>query len=228
MFFRSVRVLLLLCIAFIFPHLALGQAAGFSTCIGNIGSCDSTATSINFGPATAAGGALVPLKITNTGTASLNINYSFSSAAFAFGGSQTLPPNPLVIAPGDSVQTFILFSPTATGVQSGQFVSQDNAPGSPHIISLSGSGVTVPANDFSVMLDPTAPSMVNLKQGAVTTFPVYVLEGTGQNLSAAGSVQCTGGPAGSTCAAAPNFFAAFVPQEKPQYFCVSVRSVDRC
>jgi hypothetical protein len=76
------------------------------------------------------------------------------------------------------------------------------------VIPLSGTGVTVAANDFAIMLDPAGPSMITLKQGSTTTFPVYVLEGAGQNPSAAGGAQCSGGPAGSTCTLDPNFFPA--------------------
>jgi len=132
----------------VLPNIASGQAT-FTTCIGDIGNCDASASSINLGPATVGGGAFVPVKITNTGPAALTINYSFTSAAFAFGLSQTLPPNPLTIAPGASVQTFIVFLPTSAGPQAGQFVSNDNAPGSPHVIPLSGVGVNVAAHDFA-------------------------------------------------------------------------------
>jgi hypothetical protein len=192
------------------PYAACGQAPAFTTCIGDIGSCAPGVSSINLGPATVGGGSFVAVKITNSGSATLTINYSFSSPVFAFGlFNQTLPPNPLVIDPGASVQTFIEFLPASTGLQSGQFVSNDNAPGSPHVIPLSGTGVTVASNDFAIMLDPAGPSMFTLKQGSTTTFPVYVLEGPQQNNpSAAGGAQCSGGPAGSTCTLDPNFFPA--------------------
>jgi hypothetical protein len=190
-------------------HAAYGQAPAFTTCIGDIGNCAPGVSSINLGPATVGGGSFVAVKITNSGSATLTINYSFSSSVFAFGlFNQILPPNPLVIDPGASVQTFIEFLPASTGLQSGQFVSNDNAPGSPHVISLSGTGVTVAANDFAIMLDPAGPSIITLKQGSTTTFPVYVLEGAGQSPSAGGAAQCSGGPAGSTCTLDPNFFPA--------------------
>jgi hypothetical protein len=198
--------------------LVLSPAASaqptFTTCIGDIGNCSTSVSSISLGPATVGGGAFVPVKITNSGSAQLVINYSFSNPAFAFGLSQTLPPNPLVIDPGVSVQTFIVFTPPAVGAQAGQFVSMDNAPGSPHVIPLSGAGVNVASGDFAVMLDPAGPSTITLKQGATTTFPVYVLEDANPNPSAAGAAQCSGGPAGSSCSLQPSTFAAFVSQVK--------------
>ncbi len=202
----------------LFTALVLAQAASaqpaFTTCVEDTatGNCSSSVSSINLGPATVGGGAFVPVRITNSGSAQLVINYSFSNPAFAFGLSQTLPPNPLVIDPGATVLTFIVFTPPAAGAQAGQFVSMDNAPGSPHVIPLSGAGVNVASGDFAVMLDPGGPTIVALKKGATTTFPVYVLEGPNPNPSAGGAAQCSGGPAGSSCSLQPNTFPAFVSQ----------------
>jgi len=207
------RSLYLLIITLVLSHAASAQPA-FTTCIGDIGNCSTSVSSINLGPATVGGGAFAPVKITNSGSAQLVINYSFSNPAFAFGLSQTLPPNPLVINPGASMQTFIVFSPPAVGAQAGQFVSMDNAAGSPHVIPLSGAGVSVASGDFAVMLDPAGPSTIALKKGATTTFPVYVLEGPNPNPSAAGAAQCSGGPTGSSCSLDPNFFPAFASQVK--------------
>lgn len=207
------RPLYLLITTLVLSHAASAQPA-FTTCIGDIGNCSTSVSSINLGPATVGGGAFVPMKITNSGSAQLVINYSFSNPAFAFGLSQTLPPNPLVIDPGVSVQTFIVFTPPAVGAQAGQFVSMDNAAGSPHVVPLSGAGVNVPSGDFTVMLDPAGPATIALKKGGTTTFPVYVLEGANQNPSAGGAAQCSGGPAGSSCSLQPSTFPAFVSQVK--------------
>ena len=207
------RPLYLLITTLVLSHAALAQPA-FTTCVEDTatGNCSTSVSSISLGPATAGGGAFVPVTITNSGSAQLVINYSFSNPAFAFGLSQTLPPNPLVIDPGVSVRTFIVFTPPAVGPQAGQFVSMDNAPGSPHVIPLNGSGVNVASGDFAVMLDPAGPSTIALKKGATTTFPVYVLEGPNQNPSAGGAAQCSGGPAGSSCSLQSSTFPAFVSQ----------------
>jgi hypothetical protein len=207
------RALYLLIFTLVLSHAASAQPA-FTTCVGDIGNCSTSVSSINLGPATVGGGAFVPVKITNSGSAQLVINYSFSNPVFAFGLSQTLPPNPLVIDPGASLQTFIVFAPSAVGAQAGQFVSMDNAAGSPHMIPLSGAGVNVASGDFAVMLDPAGPATFALKKGATTTFPVYVLEGPNPNPSAGGAAQCSGGPAGSSCSLQPSTFAAFVSQVK--------------
>ena len=189
------RPLYLLITTLVLSHATSAQPA-FTTCVGDIGNCSTAASSINLGPATVGGGAFVPVKITNSGSAQLVINYSFSNPAFAFGLSQTLPPNPLVIDPGVSVQTFIVFTPPAVGPQAGQFVSMDNAAGSPHMIPLSGSGVNVASGDFAVMLDPAGPSTIVLKKGSTTTFPVYVLKGANQNPSAGGAARMFRRPGG--------------------------------
>lgn len=218
----SLWLVCLLIVVFTAPAHTLMQASapGFSTCIAFINQlCDQSLTSIDLGPAAVGIGAFATLNITNPGTAPLVINYSFSSPDFAFGLAQTLPPNPLTIQPGTTVKTFVVFLPTATGHSTAQFISNDNAPGSPHIIPLSGTGVAVPQNDFAVMLDPAGPSTILLKAGAATKFPVYVLEGGGFNSSAGGAIQCSGGPPGSTCTLDQTVFPAFVGQER---FIISV------
>lgn len=219
---RSLGIVCLLIVVFSAPVHAFVQASapGFSTCIAFTNQlCDQSLTSIDLGPATVGIGAFATLNITNPGTAPLVINYSFSSPDFAFGLAQTLPPNPLTIQPGATVRTFVVFVPTATGHSTAQFISNDNAAGSPHIIPLSGTGVSVPHNDFAVMLDPVGPSTITLKAGATTKFPVYVLEGGGINISAGGGIQCSGGPSGSTCTLDQTIFPAFVGQDR---FIVSV------
>lgn len=207
------RPLCLLITSLVLAHAASAQPA-LTTCIEDTatGICSTSLSSISMGPATVGGGAFVPVRFTNTGSAQLVINYSFSNPVFAFGLSQTLPPNPLVIDPGATVLTFIVFTPPAVGAQAGQFVSMDNAAGSPHMIPLSGAGVNVASGDFAVMLDPAGPSTIALKKGATTTFPVYVLEGPNPNPSAAGAAQCSGGPAGSSCSLQSSSFPAFVSQ----------------
>ena len=87
------RPLYLLITTLVLSHAALAQPA-FTTCVEDTatGNCSTSVSSISLGPATAGGGAFVPVTITNSGSAQLVINYSFSNPAFAFGLSQTLRP----------------------------------------------------------------------------------------------------------------------------------------
>jgi hypothetical protein len=123
-----------------------------------------------------------PLQISNTGSESLTSNFSFSSPEFSFDSATTLS-SPLTIAAGSSVTGGLAFKPTADGPRTGQFVSNDNAAGSPHTSALSGTGITVASNDFGIVLDPSEPSTIVLKTGQTTTFKMRVLAGPGVNAS---------------------------------------------
>lgn len=158
--------------------------------------CDVSLTSLEMGPTPVGGNSVAILEFSNDGNANLVMNYSLSSPAFSFQGA---PPNPLTVPPAVTLKEPIQFAPTAAGRVTGQFTSTDNAPGSPHILPVSGTGVNVPATDFVLMLDPAGPSTITLKSGGTSSFPVYFLAGNSFPPSAQGTIQCSGGRTGSTC-----------------------------
>src|SRR6185312_10597005 len=100
-----------------------------------------------------------------------------------------------------SVTGGLQFKPSTAGARTGQFISNDNAPGSPHTVQLTGTGMNVPNNDFAVVLDPGAPATITVSRGQTATFTVWSLAGLGLNtpISAFSQVQCSGGPAGTMC-----------------------------
>lgn len=150
-----------------------------------------------------------PLQINDSGTAPLTFNYSFSSPEFSFDPNTNLV-NPVTVAAGSSVTGGLLFKPSAAGTRTGQFISNDNAPGSPHTVQLTGTGMNVPNNDFAVVLDPGAPATITVRRGQTATFTVWSLAGLGLNtpISAGARIQCTGGPSGTMCITnPPGFFA---------------------
>ena len=155
-----------------------------------------------------------PLQISNTGTGPLTSNFSFTSPEFGFDSGTTLS-SPLTIAAGSSVTGGLFFKPATPGARTGQFVSNDNAAGSPHTVALSGTGITVTGNDFGIVLDPSEPSTIVLKTGQTTTFKMWVLAGPGLNasISVVGSASCTGGPKGSTCSVSPQTSSAGFNQQ---------------
>ena len=73
--------------------------------------------------------------LTNTGTASLNITSIVPSGDYA----QTTTCGTSVAAAGTCTIS-VTFTPTATGTRTGAITITDNATGSPHIISLTGTG----------------------------------------------------------------------------------------
>jgi hypothetical protein len=73
--------------------------------------------------------------LSNTGNATLNINSIAASGDF----SQTSTCGSSVAA-GSSCKISVKFTPTAIGTRTGTITITDNAAGSPHIISLTGTG----------------------------------------------------------------------------------------
>ena len=71
-----------------------------------------------------------PLQINDPGTAPLTFTYSFSSPEFSFDPNTNLV-NPVTVAAGSSVTGGLQFKPSAAGARKGEFISNDNAPGSP-------------------------------------------------------------------------------------------------
>ncbi|HEX7287140.1 MAG TPA: hypothetical protein VF532_13220 [Candidatus Angelobacter sp.] len=146
-----------------------------------------------------------PLLIINSGSTALTLSYSFSSPEFSFDPAAT-PANPLTVQPGASATGGLLFKPSAAGPRSGQFTSTDNASGSPHVVQLSGTGITVPDNDFGVFLDPSGPSAITVRAGQSTSFTAWILVGPGLSTSPSvfTMIDCSGGPSGTSCTSNPS------------------------
>ena len=139
-----------------------------------------------------------PLQINNPGTAPLSISgFSFTPFEANFTAESVFLP-PITVNPGSTRTPGVLFTPQGPGKRTVQLSIIDNAPGSPHVVEFTGTGVAVAANDIAVILDP-AVTTVNVPAGSGTTFPIWLLSGTSQGNTIV-NVQCSGGPSGSTCA----------------------------
>ncbi len=84
--------------------------------------------------------------LTNAGTTTMSITSIVASAQYSQTntcGSSLTAGNPCTIS--------VTFTPTGTGTQTGTITITDNAPGSPHIVNLTGTGsaATAPAAGFS-------------------------------------------------------------------------------
>ena len=95
--------------------------------------------------------------LTSSGTAPLVISQVTASGDFAFSGC-----GPSTLAPGATCSFAITFKPFSEGAHSGSIVITSNAPGSPHTLSLSGTGSPRLAPEISL-----SPS--NFAFGAVRT-----------------------------------------------------------
>jgi hypothetical protein len=145
----------------------------------------------------------VSMQISNTGTANLMTTPSFSSMEYGFTAESNYA-FPVTILAGATKLTGILFKPQTAGPRPAQFMSTDNAPGSPHIVQLTGTGVNVAPNDFGLALDSAVAAGV--PPGKTTSFNVWILAGPGLTRASGGTLQCSGGPGGTGCTLASSTF----------------------
>lgn len=168
---------------FDFGVVPLGNAAGFNQCFL---------------------GCRIPIMNTGTGTLTIS-SFAFSSDTpsdfFEIGFSSTNSS----IAPGQSGAIFVLFIPSTAGLRSGTLVVQDNAPGSPHQIPLTGTGIG--ANDLGISPDAGQSSSSTTAAGASAMYNLAVAAGSGFNGTV--SLSCTDLPTGATCSF-PCSFSIFV------------------
>lgn len=84
--------------------------------------------------------------LTNTGTMPLGISAIAVSGDFGYSGCGF----PLTLTPGTSCTFSVTFSPLSNGTLTGAITVVDNAPGSPHVLALSGTGANGPQASISV------------------------------------------------------------------------------
>ena len=138
--------------------------------------------------------AAMPVTLTNTGTGPLAINSIAASGDFAATstGATACPisPNTLPATAGSNTCTInVTFTPTATGARNGNLTITDNANGSPHTVTLNGTGW-----DFTV----TAATPQSGKSPLVFNATLTSLGGFNQTVA----FTCTGAPTGATCTVA--------------------------
>ena len=127
-----------------------------------------------------------PVTLTNNGNAALTINSIAASGNFA--QTNTCPVSPATLAASGTCTISVTFAPTAVGARTGTLTITDNAGGSPHTVSLTGTGW-----DFTV----TAPATVTVKKGSTGSFNVTITPLGGFNQAV--TVTCTGTTMPVTC-----------------------------
>ena len=133
------------------------------------------------------------LTITNTGNASLTVSNIAASGDF------TQTNNCSTVASGASCIITVKFAPTVAGKRTGAITITDSAPGSPHSVSLTGTGSSTPTSDFSV----TATSgSATISAGQTASFTLNLASSGGFNQSVA--LTCSGAPTSSTCTVSPS------------------------
>jgi hypothetical protein len=131
--------------------------------------------------------------VTNNGDAPLSIA-SVTASPSDFG---TLSACGNSLAGGASCSIGVFFDPTTSGARTGTLTINDNGPGSPQTVALSGTG-----EDFSMAsVAPTA----TVTAGQTATYSISVSPGGG--FSQTVSLSCAGAPSLSTCTVSPSSVA---------------------
>jgi hypothetical protein len=144
----------------------------------------SPATLTFAGQAVGTSSAAQQVTLTNSGTADLNITH------IALTGDFSEKNNCGSMQP---CQISVVFSPTASGNRTGVLSITDNAPGSPHTVSLSGEGLA-PSLELGVAAGGSSTASVNAGGSAR-----YTLSVGGGGISGTASLTCTGAPQGAAC-----------------------------
>jgi hypothetical protein len=129
------------------------------------------------------------VKLTSTGTATLVItNVAVSPADF--GMVTTSTPCGSSLAAGAYCTIGISFDPTATGTRTGTLTVADNAPGSPQMVTLTGTG-----QDFAVA--PSGSATATVGPGQTANYTIAVTPGGGFDQTV--MLSCSGAPPQSAC-----------------------------
>ncbi|HEY7337758.1 MAG TPA: IPT/TIG domain-containing protein [Bryobacteraceae bacterium] len=158
-----------------------------STPPGNTPVVNLSATSINFGnQATGVAGSPQPVTLKNIGTAPLTISSIAVSGGNA--GDFTQSNNcGSTLAPNSPCTINATFTPKNTGARSSTIVINDNAPGSPQSIALSGTGT-----GFSVAPAVSVLTFNQTQQFTAAGSPAWSVDGVAGGSAAVGTITSTG------------------------------------
>ena len=125
-------------------------------------------TTINFGNV-ATGGASTPQPVTVTNLGGVNLTISSIAISGGNAGDFAQTNNCVgTLAPSGSCTISVTFTPLTTGPRSSTVVINDNAPGSPHSIALSGTGTGFTVSPRAVALTSTMTQQFSANSGNVT------------------------------------------------------------
>jgi hypothetical protein len=131
--------------------------------------------------------------LTNTGVLPLSITNVQISGPFTQSGVCTY-----LVGGASCPNIQIIFSPTASGPATGALGITDNAPGSPHLLPLTGTGVTSLGLGFA---NPSEAQGIGVTAGSSG---ITELSAGGAGIGGSVSLTCSGAPAGATCSISPS------------------------
>jgi hypothetical protein len=146
--------------------------------------------SVSFGSVAVGSDGLQSITLTNSGTASITISSAEASGTgFAIAGLST----PMSVGAGQSVRFSASFTPTSAGNASGNISIASDAPGSPMLIALSGTGAQaqiaiVPSSAVfgSVVIGNSNSQTVTVSNSGTANLTISQAATTGAGFSTAG------------------------------------------
>jgi len=139
--------------------------------------------------------------VTNSGSGSLAISHISVAGAniadFAITGGSTCPVNGGTVPAGANCTVVVTFTPIASGARSASVTVSDNAAGSPHSVSLTGT-----ASDLTVGVAPGGSTSATITAGQSANFALQISPVNG--FSGNVTLSCSGAPAASTCSPNPS------------------------
>jgi Beta-propeller repeat len=161
------------------------------------------------------------ISLTNSGNAPLTISSIAISGTNSgdFAQTNTCPASNATLAANANCTISVSFTPAVTGNRAASITVTDNAPGSPHSFSLTGTGT-----DFSLAAaaGSNCPSGGNcstsatISAGQMASYNLQITPNSGFNGAVA--LACTGAPGGATCSISP----PSLPANGPYAFVVMV------
>lgn len=134
-------------------------------------------TSFNFGSVVDGQTKSQSFTVTNTGTASLTIaQLAVTGSGYSVSGLAT----PATVAAGSNVTFSVLFAPTTAGGLSGTVSITSNAPNSPNVVALSGTGV---AATVTLSSNPTSVSFASVNAGSSSSKNVTITNSGNSSLT---------------------------------------------
>jgi len=125
--------------------------------------------------------------VTNTGTANLTLTGVVSTNTTEFPISSD-GCSGSVLTPGQHCIVAVVFAPTLGGTRTGSLKVTDNASGTPQVLSLSGTGLGIPATSFN----PTSLTFGNTNIGATAASQTVTLSNPGTDTLAISSITISG------------------------------------
>lgn len=170
-------------------------------------------TSASFGSVVTGSTNSQTIQVKNSGTASLSISQiSATGSGFTVGGITV----PLTLAPGATSTFNVQYAPTSAGAVNGSVTVVSNAPNSPSVVSLSGTGV---AATYTLSVSPGSLSFGSVTDGS-TASQSFSVTNTGNSNVAISGMSATGSgfsiaSGGSAVTLSPNQSTAVSVQFAP-------------